>query len=214
MTGRDRHSAAVMAERLVKQGDISRLGRDVYTVQKDPFLIASHIHWPSYISLWSALRYYNLTEQLPHSVEVVTPVRSRKKSLKFQNSEILFTRTQPRYFFGFRKIRYGDYFIFIADKEKAFVDAALFQTISFSELADMLKTHKRHIRFSKLTGYALKIGNTALIKRFGFLADRLGYDFHARLKKRLYAVYSRLDYSLPPHGKRNKKWFIIENTVV
>lgn len=213
ITGNNRKYTAVLVSRLVKQGKIIQLGRDMYTTKKDPFLIASHIYWPSYISLWAAIRYYNLTEQLPANIEVITPFRSRKKTIPFVNSKIIFTLTKPKYFFGFKKIEYENEAVFIAEKEKALIDGALFKKISFSELEEILQNNKKKINISRLINYAVKTQNKTLLKRFGFLAEELGYDFYKRLKKHIEGPHSKLDYFLPPQGKTNEKWHIIDNRV-
>src|SRR3972149_1512930 len=90
--------------RLKKVGHVFKIERNIYTVHRDAFLIASRIAWPSYISLWSAIRFHNLTEQIPHSVWVITTRKRRKKKIKFADAEILFVLTKPKYFFGFKKI--------------------------------------------------------------------------------------------------------------
>ena len=56
--------------RLKKRDLVYRLERNKYTIYDDAFLVASLLYFPSYISLWSALRFYNLTEQLPKKIFV------------------------------------------------------------------------------------------------------------------------------------------------
>ncbi|TRZ54803.1 hypothetical protein D4Q76_01665 [archaeon] len=208
---KDAEYTRLLMHRLEKAGHIFRVERNKYTVHKNAFLIASRIVWPSYISFWSALRYYNLTEQIPHAVWVISPKKKRRRSINFFGSEIFFVSAKPKYFFGFRKVNYSGFEIFVAEPEKAFVDSLLFRKISFPEMQSMIKNSIRNISAKKFAGMAIKTGNAALIKRAGFLLDSLGYDFHRRMEKYIYPSFTPLDYGLPARGKKNYKWKVIEN---
>lgn len=197
--------------RLKRSGNILQVERNRYTVHKDAFLVASRITWPSYISLWSALRFYNLTEQIPHSVWVVTTRKRRTKEIRFIGTDISFVLTKPKYFFGFKKIDFRGCEIFVADPEKSIIDGILFRRISVSEIFSILKAGLRTLNVNRLLSYAVKTENKALIKRLGFLLDRLGFDYHNRLSKHVYHPRTPLEYNLPAKGRFNKKWKIIEN---
>ncbi|MBI5252914.1 MAG: hypothetical protein HY930_00730 [Euryarchaeota archaeon] len=200
--------------RLRKSGNVFQIERNKYTVHKDAFLIASRIVWPSYISMWSAIRFYNLTEQIPQSVWVVTARKKRRKEISFSNTKIVFVLTKPKYFFGFKKIDFRGFEIFIAEPEKSIIDGLLFRKISVSEIFSILKSNLRTLNISRLLAYAIKTGNKALIKRLGFLLDKLGFDYRDKLRKYIYHPYTPLEYNLPPRGKFNDKWRIIENVKV
>ncbi len=88
--------------RLTKRKLIIRIEKNKYTVFNDPFLIASKIVWPSYISCWSALNYHHLTEQVPSDIWVVT-TRS-KKDIKFSNTKIRFVKIKTNYFLDMTKL--------------------------------------------------------------------------------------------------------------
>lgn len=200
--------------RLKKSGDVFEIERDKYTVHRDAFLIASRIAWPSYISMWSALRFYNLTEQIPHSVWVVTTRKRRKNRINFANTNILFVLTKPKYFFGFKKINFKGFEIFVSEPEKAVIDSILFRRISVSEIFSILKSNLRSFSINRLLSYAVKTNNKALIKRLGFLLDRLGLNHYEKLRKYIYHAPTPLEYNLPRQGKLNKKWRIVENMKV
>lgn len=200
--------------RLKKSGHVFQVERNKYTVHKDAFLVASRIVWPSYISMWSAIRFYNLTEQIPHSIWVVTTRKRRNKEINFANMKIFFVLTKPNYFFGFRKIDFKGFEIFIADPEKSIIDGVLFRRISASEIFSILKNNLKSISTAKLVNYAIRTENKALIKRLGFLLGKLGRDYHKKLRKYVYHSYTPLEYNLPPRGEFNEKWKVIENTVI
>lgn len=207
---KDRPYARTYLNRLKKRGLIFSIEKNKYTCYKDPFLIASRIIWPSYISGWSALSYYHLTEQIPHAFWIITT--KKKKSLTFERAKIIFIKTQPKFFFGFDKINYQNFEVFLADPEKTLIDCALFRKVSFSEIIEIFKKNLKALQIKKFIRHLLRIRNKSLIKRFGFLLDRLGQDYSKQFKSYLDPTYIFLDYSLPKKGKRNKKWRIIINT--
>lgn len=196
--------------RLKKQKLILEIERNKYTTHKDPLIVASNIIWPCYISCWSALRYYNLTEQLPHNIFIITTRARKKRVITITNEKVFFIKSSPEYFFGYKKEIYNGFEIFIAGKEKALIDSALFKKISFSEIAEIIKNKKEEIDFDLLARYIIKIKNKTLIKRVGFLLDKLGFSTE-KLVKLIDYKYIPLDYAVQKKGKRNKKWKVIEN---
>lgn len=190
--------------RLRKQNLIYRIERGKYTSHDDAFLLASYICTPSYISLWTALRYYNLTEQLPKTIFIIVP--KSRKPLKFQDTAIEFVKT--KYFFGFRKERYREFDIFIAEMEKAIIDSLLSKKVPLDEVEKAIKTKRFEI--DKIIDYAIKIKNKSLIKRLGFLLEENNIKCE-KLKKFIDANYIALDLMLTKKGKKSRRWMIIDN---
>ncbi|MFH1209284.1 MAG: hypothetical protein V1663_00645 [archaeon] len=211
ITEKDSNYSKLLVYRLKKEGLIFEVEKNKYTLNKDPFVIASNIIWPCYISFWSALRYYNLTEQLPQNISVVTTRARKKKEIKFNDIKIVFTTVKGKYFFGYNKERYQNFDIFIANKEKALIDSVLFKRVSFSEICDIIKKNIDEIDIELMIDYLIKIKNKALIKRFGFLFYKLNINIYDKLKKCIDSNYVVLDYSIKGNNKKNKKWGVIEN---
>ena len=195
--------------RLEKKHLIERIEKNLYTIYKDPFLIASRIVWPSYISCWSSLKFHNLTEQVPNAVFVIAPYY--KKTIIFQKIPIYFIATKSKNIFGYEKVIYKGFEIFIADKEKAIIDSALFKKASFSELQEIISHNLKQLSIKKFLKYLKKIGNKSLIKRLGYVLDILGKDCNKELKKYVDKVYIPLDYAKKKSGIKNKKWMIVKN---
>ena len=211
ITGKSSGYAKLLVYRLKKKNLITEIEKNKLTINKDPMVIASNMIWPSYISCWSALRYYNITEQLPQDIFVITTKTRKKRIVKLNNVKIIFIKVKPKYFFGYRKERYGNFDIFIAEKEKALIDSALFKKISFSEICSIIKNNLTILNTKLFLDYLVKIRNKTLIKRFGFLFDKLDIDIYKKIKRFIDSKYIPLDYALPIKGKKNKKWKIIEN---
>jgi len=209
--GKNRDYAKLVIFRLKKEGLIFEIERNRYTLNKDPLIVASNILWPCYISSWTALRYYNLTEQLPQIIYIMTTRAKKKKEINFNNTKIIFIKIKPKYFFGYKKETYNGFQIFIAEKEKAIIDSALFKKISFSEIFDIVNNNIKNINILLFTNYLIKIKNKALIKRFGFLLYKNNIDIYKKVKKFINFKYISLDYAIKAKGEKNKKWKVIEN---
>lgn len=120
-------SARVLCSRYVRQGLLVRFKNNIYTTawkwegltRRDLFEIANVLQVPSYISLMTALAYYDVTTQAQSNYQESVCL---KRSVAYHVREAVFSyvKLQSRY--------YGDFVkkdgIFIATKEKAFLDAA------------------------------------------------------------------------------------------
>lgn len=197
--------------RLAQKKAVTPIEKNKYTLYRDPWIVASNLIWPSYISGWAALQYHRLTEQLPTTIEVITSKKRRKRALSFRENKIKIITTKSALIFGFTKSVRDGMEIFIAEPEKALLDGALFKSISFSEIKDIITSNLNSLHIERLIMYLLKIGNKSLIKRFGYVLDLAGKEYYNRLRHQLDHNFIYLDYSLPQKGKKNTKWRIIDN---
>ncbi len=121
ITGVDIPYASLVAHRLVKANLIRKAERGVYYLPgSDIYTIASNIIYPSYISLFSAFRYYDLTTQTPTITDVIT-TRRHKKIINLDGFTIRFITIGKGRFFGFHRDKESG--AFIAEVEKAIADA-------------------------------------------------------------------------------------------
>ena len=128
-----KESAKVTANRYVGNNQLIRLKRNYYITpskfgqlnEEDLFKLANVIQVPSYISLTSALSYYNIsTQQMQGVVESIA--QKRTKSIKVKNIEFKFLLI--------KKDLYSDFILekefFIATPEKALADAVYLTSLS------------------------------------------------------------------------------------
>ena len=207
----DKTYAKVFLNRLKNRGVVKQIQRNVYTVQEDPLIIASRIIWPSYISLWAAFRHHNLTEQIPSKISVITARSKSRKNIQMMNTTIIFEKIRPSWFFGFSKIKIQDFEVFMAEPEKALIDAVLLKKISTAEIYFILKENIKNISTIKIVDYILRTENHALAKRFGWMLDSLGCKYVKRLKKQAYKTMIPLDITRPITGLNDKKWGVVVN---
>ncbi len=119
-------SARVTANRYVKQGLLIRIKRNLYILKErwetldreQKFGVANLIQSPSYISLVTALEYYQLTTQMQQEYFESIGLK-RSKQVEVETSVFIFAKIQPALYFGFRR----EQGVFIATPEKAFLDA-------------------------------------------------------------------------------------------
>jgi len=204
ITKKRREYARTLLYRLRKENIIYKIEKGKYTLHEDPLIFASYIQLPSYISFWTALRFYNFTEQLPNEITIAT--KKARDEINFLGNKIKFIKMKS--FFGYRKERYGEFYIFIADKEKAIIDSLLIKNVPLDEIIKAIKS--RIIDNNKLINYAIKTKNKALIKRLGFLLERNGYKCKV-LKKYIDYNYILLDPMFEEKGEKNNEWKIIVN---
>ncbi len=190
--------ARTLLSRLQKKGYIHRIERGKYSLYDDPLVFSSHLAKPSYLSLWTALRYHNLTQQQPQNVFVM--VKSAKRKITLTNAAIHFIVTQ--HFWGYKTERYRDFDIFMAEPEKAIIDSLLAHLPAeyIIEAIELCQNPQ------KLARYAKKTKNSSLIKRLGYLLEKYKHDSYGL--KPLDYNYVHLDYT-KRKGKKDKKWRLI-----
>lgn len=119
-------SARVIATRYVKQGYLLRLKNNYYLFKEkwdnldyiEKIKIANIIQVPSYISLMTALSYYEVTTQIQQNYfESISLYRTFSREIG--NTTFKYSKIKESYYFGFSK----DKGFFIALPEKAFIDA-------------------------------------------------------------------------------------------
>ena len=118
-------SARVSASRYVKQGFLVRIKKNMYVLPEfwknasieDIFMIASLVQTPSYISLTTALAYYEITTQIQQDYVESIAIR-RTKEINIDGRIFRYNKIKENLYFGF--IKEKDFFI--ATPEKAFID--------------------------------------------------------------------------------------------
>ncbi len=155
--------------RLSKQNRIKKVLKGNYTVHTDPYIIATNLYTPSYLSFWGASYFKGYTEQIVNTLQIATTVV--KRPIIFENYTFEFTKLSARTFFGFTKMAYGDSFIFVATDEKLIIDAILHEDKmgNFDEIEKCLMA--ANLDCEIMVSYLRRIQNKSLNKRVGFLLE-------------------------------------------
>jgi len=159
--GIKRDSARVFANRYVRQGLLVRVKRNLYLLkdvwarlgQEELFSIANTAQVPSYVSLASALGYYDIYTQIQRNFVESVAVK-RTKEITTGDTVFNYTKIRKELYFGF--VKKGDFFI--ADPEKALLDALYLislkrysfdlSSIDFTKI-DMVKLKRMSKKFPK-----------------------------------------------------------------
>jgi predicted transcriptional regulator of viral defense system len=165
-------SAMVSANRYVNQGLLVKIKRNTYVLsekwkvldREDKFTLANLVQVPSYISLMTALDYYEITTQLQRDfIESVAVKRTKEREVK--NTIFNYTKISTNLYFGFKKEK-G---FFIATPEKAFLDALYLMSLGrYSFDIDSLD-------FSKLNGNEIRKSGKRFPAKTRKLLDKNGY---------------------------------------
>jgi predicted transcriptional regulator of viral defense system len=84
------------------------------------FLVANSIYEPSYISLESALSFYQIIPEGVFTITSVTPLKTNIFNTQF--SRFSYRSIKKNLFFGYQLINYKNHRFKIADKEKSILD--------------------------------------------------------------------------------------------
>ena len=145
-----------------KKGFIVALKKGLYEFtypirQEIPDMYISHkLYSPSYVSLETALSYYNIIPEFAVAVTSVTTMPTRR----FRNDHglFLFHSIQPRAFRGYVIEKQSGFDVLVAEPEKALIDFLYFKTrvnsIAFDFAAERFdKKRIQRLNKNKLDGY-------------------------------------------------------------
>jgi len=214
----------------------------IFTGEISPFAIAAALIQPMAISHWSACSHHGFTTQIPAMVQastsrkVVTPEMRSGKAYsprgraiwQANNMQFEFIYVQTKRFWGFNKVWVDSWQqVNITDLERTALDliarSDVFGGIPAS--IEILETALNHVDPIKLINYTLRYDTGSVIKRMGWILERLGVNLTDLEPLRTYQVsnYTILD---PAHESqsdhntsaqisnlysKNGYWKIIEN---
>jgi len=215
---------------LVKQEWLIRLERGLYLIvpfeagqegkwSSDPFVLASKLISPYYISHWSAACYWGWTEQLLRTVFVTSPSRKFLNEKTILNITFRFIKISNNKFFGITEEWVENKKIKFSDKEKTIVDILDKPNLcgGIKEVSKCIRNAFRENQINPqiLTDYISKTGNRAIFKRLGYISEVLGIFDKTWLDMWQDFVskgYSKLDPSISKLEKRfNSRWNLIVN---
>lgn len=208
----DKKYARIYLNRLKAKGVVEAVERDKYVLAgTHPYVAASNLVFPSYISFLTALHYYRATTQIPGIIYIAS-TRS-KKSLLLKGYSLEFIKLKKERFFGYTREKFQGKFIFVAEKEKLIVDSLFLpRHCPVDEIYSAMGDEKLNI--DTLVEYGLRMDSIVTIKRLGYLLQRKGIDVYEQLKLRLNRKYDLLNPLLPKKGDKDIKWRLIINEVL
>lgn len=217
--GLERDHASKLLAGWHNQGVMRRVSRGLYIpiqpsaigqtqVLEDPWVLVPEMYDPGYVGGWSALEYWDLTEQLFRSVCVLTHKRTSYGETTHQGVGFFIKRISEKQLFGTKSLWRGNVKVQISDPHKTVLDivgdvylgAGLQHTIDC--ISEFKKIFNKQRDLDLLLEYAIQINNGALFKKLGFLAQSLEFNksFISECASRITTGYAFLD-----KGAQNNK---------
>lgn len=187
--GVERVTAAKMLARWQEQGWLTRVRRGLYApvpltampadqVIEDPWTLVPALFDPAYIGGASAAHHWDLTEQLFRSVFVYTARSVRRSRQTIQGVTFIVRQVAEAKLFGTKALWRGRVKLQVSDLHRTILDMLDNPAMGggIRHVADCLRAYLKRADASPetLILYADRLGNGAVIKRLGFLAERFG----------------------------------------
>jgi predicted transcriptional regulator of viral defense system len=183
-----RTQASKLLSRWASQGWLRRVGKGIYypvnitlldaeQVVEDPWVLVPPLFDPSYIGGRTAAEFWDLTEQIFRDIVVFTTQPVRKHEVEQQNMIYVLKHTSENMIFGTKTVWRGQTKIAVSDIHRTIIDMMDDPALGggIQHVADCLEQYLRNSECdpAKLIEYAARLGNGAVFKRLGFLAERL-----------------------------------------
>lgn len=208
----DRQKAAKLLAGWHKQGVIRRVAHGLYVpispaalgqeqVLEDPWVLVPELYEPGYVGGWSALEYWDLTEQTFRTVCVLTSKRASYGNAIHQGVGFFIKHIPAKQIFGTKTVWRGSTKIQVSDPHKTILDIVDEVTLgaglqhTMDAVAVYAKAYDSREYRQKLLDYAIQTGNGALVKKLGYIAETLRLDdwFVAECRNHLTKGYACLD---------------------
>lgn len=187
--GVDRQEAGRLLSRWSRAGWLQRIKRGFYVsipvesspnalAIENPWIVVSNIYSPGYIGGFSAIKHWNLSEQIFETTTFFTTKNVKARNIKFSNIRIHLKAIKSERIFGTKPIWVGSNKILVSDPSRTIVDLfddpslAGGMTVVRDLFAEYLASEHKNV--SLLIDYANRLGNKAVFKRMGFLIETLG----------------------------------------
>jgi predicted transcriptional regulator of viral defense system len=211
--GLTRTAAAKRLARWAEQGWLRRVGRGAYVrvpldslqsevVLDDPWLLVPVLFAPAYVGGRTAAEHWDLTEQIFRDILVLTARPVRRRSHESQGVTFTLKHIDEGRLFGTRVVWRGRSRVEVSDVHRTIVDMLDDPALGagIQHVADCLATYlaRPDRDLDRLLEYASHLGNGAVYKRLGYLAERLSADTSLldTCRERLTAGDAKLDPAL------------------
>ncbi len=145
LVGKPAAVARVYAARLVKSGLAQRVMNGKISFSTDEKVIATQMIEPAYISLYFALLFHQVIQQVPKEMGCLTPKASRKMG----ELGIHYHKVPPSLMFGFKQYDSDKTYFWLADPEKALLDTLYLNQISESWANEILSNKLNRKKFNQ-----------------------------------------------------------------
>jgi predicted transcriptional regulator of viral defense system len=208
-----RTMAAKLLSRWTAQGWLRRVGPGAYVpvqlalrefeqVIEDPWILVPALFDPAYIGGRTAAEHWDLTEQMFRDILVFTARPVRHKTVESQGAVFTLKHVKNHLIFGTKTVWRGQSRVLVSDIHRTIIDMLDDPATGggIQHVADCFGQYLQNKDSNPrlLIDYADQVGNGAVFKRLGFLAERYprGDVLIDAAKLRLTKGYAKLDPAL------------------
>ena len=212
-------SVANVLHRLKKKNRVEEIQKGVYTLNpaksglegewmESIYLIVDHIVDEYYVGFWSAMNYWDMTEQIPMVTQVVMP--KRKRNVEYLGQKIKFIKISEKRFFGSVEGRIEDKSFFVSSLEKTLVDSLTYPQHcgGLYEASKAVWNSREETDWDKVLTFLDRLNVSAVTRRMGYMLEVLDIEKGIREKlKKDFKGYRWLDPSSSKgHFSYSKEW--------
>jgi predicted transcriptional regulator of viral defense system len=145
-------------------------------VLDDPWVLVAALFSPAYIGGRTAAEYWDLTEQIFRDIVVITSQPVRDKDQIRHGAQFTLKHVRNDKIFGTKTVWRRHTKVAVSDIHRTIIDMLDEPVLGggIQHVADCLKAYLNRADRddAKLVEYATRVGNGAIFKRLGFLAER------------------------------------------
>ncbi len=227
----ERIKAAKKLARWAKEGWLRRVRRGLYipvpleaddpnSWSEDPFVLADAVWSPCYFTGWTAANHWGLTEQIFRTTVLKTVRRVRSARERLLDHEFLLAHAPKRFMdWGLRPAWREERRVLFADPARTVIDVLDAPRLGggIRQVTEIVAAYLDEHDWRTLIEYGDRLGNRAVFKRLGYLAEAAGLgspELVPKCRDRVSAGMSLLDPGGPTGGKRVGEWGIRANVRV
>ncbi|MFP4051628.1 MAG: type IV toxin-antitoxin system AbiEi family antitoxin [Thermoplasmata archaeon] len=187
-------SVANVLHRLKKKNRLEEIQKGIYALNpaksglegdwmESIYLVVDHIIDEYYVGFWSAMNYWDMTEQIPMVTQVA--LTKRKREVEYLEQKVDFIKISNKRFFGRVKEQIEDGKFFISSPEKTLLDALTYPQHcgGLYEASKAVWNSKEEIDWDMLLNFLERLGVSAVTRRIGYILDVL--ELKKEIKKKL-----------------------------
>ncbi len=172
---------------------------------EEPWAVVPHLVDEYYVGFWTAMNYWDMTEQIPYTVFVATRKQKKKSSLEFGDQKFQFITLAEKKFFGFVEEKTNKTKFNISTKEKTIVDGLMYPKYcgGITEVIKAMWNVRKNLNWTDVLELAEKVKVNVVLRRLGYFLSIL--EIEGDISKLIADNLQRYPYHyLDPDATKNK----------
>ena len=172
---------------------------------EESWVVVPHLVDEYYVGFWTAMNYWDMTEQIPYTVFVATRKQKKKSVLEFGNQKFQFVTLAEKKFFGFVEEKTNKTRFNISTKEKTIVDGLMYPKYcgGITEVIKAMWNVRKNVNWSDVFKVAEKVKVNIVLRRLGYFLSIL--EIEDNISKSIAGNLQRYPYHyLDPDAPKNK----------